>query len=141
MDVLTWIQAVTAVATMITSALDVRKAGLDLADSRDSVMRAGEVEGRQYSIGPEEKQIATELVIDQELLAAFVQDIRATQERFTNVVNDVRYTPAQQDQELEIAMRTICIHLQRIREFNNGRLPPSGSLEQIWMSWRCESKL
>lgn len=137
MDILSWIQSVTALANMLKAWLEARKAGLDLTKARASATQAA-TQGVEFTVGPTEKQFALDLIIDPTLLAAYEKDIRQAQDRFVGAINDLRYTPAQLDQEQEIARATICTHLRRLKEFNNGQLP-SGSLERIWLSWRCES--
>lgn len=132
--VLTWITGITAVANMVKAWHDSRRSGVELEIARKQVTDASE-EG-DYIVGEAEQKVAADLVIDEGLLVAFVEDIQAAGDRFRNCINDKRYTPAQIDQEAETARTTICTHLQKVRDFNDGQLPAAG-LERMWKSWRC----
>ena len=126
MDVLAWIGGVTSLANMIKAWLEARKAGLDVDEARARVVDA--VNAGEYEVGGTEEELASGLVIDESLLEAFIEDIGKAQERFSAAINDIRYTPAQLDQEQERARVSICTHLQKIREFNDDALP-TGSLD------------
>ena len=137
MDVLTWINGITAFANLLKAWLDARKSGLDLHKAREAATKAS-AENVEFSVGRTEKELASQLVIDETLLAAYEKDIRQAQDRFIRVINNPRSTPAQLDQEKEIARVSICKHLRAVRELNSDQLG-SAALERIWESWKCES--
>jgi len=122
MDVLDWIKGVTAVAQMVKAIIDARKSGGDLNSSIDQIQEENETLDTHN------------LVIGDDLLKAFVKDISKSNQRLVNALNDPRYTPAQLDQEEEIAKKSICVHISKIEQFNGGVLP-SDNLKRIKASF------
>ena len=131
---ISWILGITALANMVKAWQDARRSGCELEKAREQASDVSK-EG-DYTVGAAEQKVAADLVIDEGLLTALVEDINTAGDRFRNCINDKRYTPAQIDQEEETARAKICTHLGKVREFNDGKLPAAG-LETMWTSWRC----
>ena len=127
MDFLVWINSVTATIKLIEAWKKTRQSGIELEEALSEV--------DEEIISPE---VVSDIVISQGLLEAFIQDINEAEKRFTTCINDPRYTPAQIDQEQEIATKKICIHLGKISNFNGGILP-SQWLIQVSNSFQCEA--
>jgi len=134
MDPTQWLAALTSLGAMATAWLEARTAHLEFETAKKEVIVAGA--SAAAGAPSEEREFASELVISQDLLSALIADVEKAQTRFASVFVDVRYTPAQVDQEEQIARATICRHLQRIRDFNAGKLPGK-RLEKLWDSFRC----
>ena len=132
MDAVAWISSVTSFAALAKAWLEARKAGLELAEARAKANEAG---NRAPEVTSDLD--VSNLVISQDLLDAYAQDIRSAESRFSAAINDPRYTPAQLSQEEEIARISICTHLGKISDFNGGALP-APELVRLFSSWRCE---
>lgn len=76
------------------------------------------------------------MVISKRLLDALNERVVNADKRFSDAVADIRYTPAQIDQEAKIAGAEICAALQIIKDHNDGALP-EGELEDFWNAFRC----
>lgn len=77
-----------------------------------------------------------------EELEANVRDIDNARVRFVEAISDETKTSKEIDEEQEVAKRSICVHLQRIRELNAGELPrkiqlndSAVELRSLWLSW------
>jgi hypothetical protein len=138
-DITPWIGSVTALAGMAKAWIELRRAGTDLAKSREAMNTrtapAGSDRNTSQSNGD---GLAVKVVIDAKLLAALLADVRAAADRFSAAINDPRYTPADIDREEQRAELTVRTHINRIREFNAGQLP-SEELRQLALSFRCEA--
>jgi len=152
MNMTDWASSITAVAGLTKAWLDVRKSGLDLTKARQEMSKALPVEpvksqdaARQETsdalpVKPVNSQepIRGELVIDEKMLAAFVQEIDGARTRFIGSINDPRYSPADIDREEQRARLVVCAHLKRIREYNAGSFP-TPELANVAKSYRCDS--
>lgn len=127
MEIITWISGITAAAKLVEAWNKARKSG----DEFKKVLE--ETNSKQESSVAEEK---IDLVISDDLLQAFVKDINSASKRFSDCINDPRYTPAQIDQEQDIAKKSICTHLGKITELNQGILP-NAELIRISKSFQC----
>jgi hypothetical protein len=131
-DVAIWFGAVTALAQMVKAYHEARVAGL----KREEAVQQSQEARRLDKLTATQSLNSMQLVISPSLLDVFIQDIKAAEDRFTNVINDPQYTPAQVDQEEARARLTICTHLERITQFNGGQLPLS-QLETVSKSFGC----
>lgn len=136
-DVSTWVAGVTSLAGVAkawidlkTSATDLQTAKLDLAKLTSAPAKAGATSAASTAI--------ERMIIDEEILRAFVDDILSAKRRFVGCINDERYTPADIDREQERARRCVCTHLTKIKEFNAGSLP-TPELETLASSFRCDA--
>jgi hypothetical protein len=136
MEILAWIGGITALANMVKAWMDARKAGLDLTQAKQKVQEQAKPAAKKTR--PKKAQAAVNLVIQPTLLEELVRDINSAAERFSSVFNDPRYTPADIDREQERAKLTVCTHIKRIREFNDGVLP-NDELGKIARSFQCDN--
>jgi hypothetical protein len=138
-DISPWIGSVTALAGMAKSWLEVRKATVDLAKARETLESRVEPAPTSTSVtGRPPDEQAIEVVIDPNMLDAFLLDVRNAANRFTNAINDPRYSPADIEREQERAQLTVRTHIARIKEFNAGILP-TDELRKIAASFRCDA--
>jgi hypothetical protein len=138
MDAVTWITLVTQLAGMSKAWLEARKAGLEF-DAAKKKVRSARTKPRR-KISASESDFAEGLVIRKSTLKVLIKDIEQAERRYEACFDDPRYTPADIDSETRRAKLTICTHLQRIRDFNEGRLP-AGDLERSWKMWDCPRAL
>ena len=133
-DPIIWITGVTALANMVSAVADALRSNVEL----DSVRQAANdsLKKGRFSIGESDIKSMEEMVISEELLQAFIEDIENAQRRFTKAINDPRYSPAEIDREEQRAQLTICEHLRRVKTYNYGRLPGS-ELNHVAESFRC----
>jgi len=79
-----------------------------------------------------------DMVIGKGLLDSARENVVRQEHRFQGSIIDIRYTPAQKDQEARIARAEICSTLQLIKDHNNGVLPDE-ELDRMWTSYRCNT--
>lgn len=137
-SVTAWIGAVTALANMIKAYRDLIRASADRRPSpeeRRIIKEAGETVTAEGAEVPD-------LIVGREELEANVRDIDNARVRFVEAINDETKTPKEIDEEQEVAKRSICVHLERIRELNAGELPRTiqlrdskVELRNLWLSW------
>jgi hypothetical protein len=132
MDVALWIGLITSLAAMVKAVSDALKAGIDLqAAKRKALDHASEAEKPAGS-----KELARPFNVKEDLLRAYVDDIKAAHERFKRAVSDPETTLERLGDEEVIARRSICKHLAKVKELNEGRLP-STELQGVWDTYGC----
>jgi hypothetical protein len=129
-----WIHTITERASMAKAWFEAQKAGLELKDAKKHVRSALTVTWDEVSAT--EADLAERLIIPESTLKVLVADIERAARRFENCLDEC--TPDEVDGEEQRARVAVCKHLQRIRDFNGGRLPP-GNFEELWTSWNCQS--
>lgn len=139
---MSWVEFLTPVAgiaAMLKAWLEMRKAALELntvtEEQRKTVLAAGEAASAELPAA--ELQPFFKIIIARPILKQAVKNIRSAEDRFSQAMGDVRYTPAQVDQEAAIVRSVICHSLQLIRDHNGGELPP-GQCVDWWNSYRCD---
>lgn len=125
-------------ASMIASFLKVRKAQLELKNEITEQQRREVIEAKETAVAVTEeevKEITEQLIISPGLLNKAVQGIKAAEKRLEEAISDIRYTPAQLDQEIEVAKAEICSNLQFIKDHNGDKLPYI--VDRYWLSYKC----
>jgi len=136
--VTTRLSSITGLGAMIKSWQEARKASLEYAKVKEEVGKkvlAAKTEGEK-SITTKDQQVIEGLTISPAILKAMIDEMKRAEDRFAAVFGDVTYTPAQIDQEEQIARATICRHLERIKSYNRQELP-EGELQRLWISYQC----
>ncbi len=126
------------VASMVTKFLEVRKASVELETELTEQDRREVLNAKEHieEISEEEvKKIGEGLIISRGILKRAVNGIEQAEKRFEDAINDIRYTPAQIDQETKIVQATICSYLQLVKDHNGDNLP--SDLDRFWLSYKC----
>lgn len=127
------VTALAGLGNAVSSWLQARRAALELDEAKREQIADAAQEGGE-SVTEQDRRTVANLIINPDLLEAMAEEMQGAEARFTAAVRDVRYTPAQVDQELAIARATICKHLGIIRDLNNRELP-EGTMQNLWSSW------
>ena len=134
MEPLAWITGITSLANMIKAWHEAKTAGLNHAQTKFKVESAKD--NGMFVVDPATAVSSRSMRIAPAILEALVRDIQNAEQRFAGVFGNPIYTPAQIDQEEDIARATICRHIQRIKDLNCGEFP-SPDLARISESYRC----
>lgn len=140
MPILETLGGLGSMASMVALYRDLRKK--KDAPGRDDLLQieAAAAESSARLADDEDAQAAISKVIDDDLLDALEHNIRRAKDRLKKALGDVRNTPNQRDQEVEIARAEICSTLQTIKDFNGGDLPTK-ELQSLWDSNNCGSAI
>lgn len=130
-----------SLASMLSLYFNLRAEGREIAaDETRIILKAAEDGESEASDEKLSEQLVT--IISKSFLDSAIERIERAEDRFGKAIQDRRYTPAQLDQEADIAKIEVCEMLQLIKDHNEGQLPESQNdyLDSMSRQFKCDEK-